>query len=47
VGATTNKNRDRLQIKFAQIKEELQKELNAPAASQSNPKNQEKTLSRA
>jgi cytochrome c biogenesis protein len=45
VGGTTNKNRDKFQIKFEQIKTALREELGAPAAGNNIPKSQEKTLS--
>jgi cytochrome c biogenesis protein ResB len=52
VGGTTNKNRDRFQAKFEQIKTALQEELGGQAATKIdtktiNPKNEEKTLTKA
>jgi cytochrome c biogenesis protein len=44
VGGTTNKNRDRFQAKFEQIKTALQQELGGDAT---NSKNQENTLTKA
>ncbi len=45
VGGTTNKNRDRFQLKFEQIKTALREELGSEAPP--NPKQDEKTLSPA
>jgi cytochrome c biogenesis protein len=47
MGGTTNKNRDRFQIKFDQIKTALQAELGGDAAGEKNPQNQENTLTKA
>ena len=47
VGGTTNKNRDRFQAKFEQIKIALQKELGAVTASKVNQEIEDKTLTKA
>ncbi len=47
VGGTTNKNRDRFKAKFDQIKEALEEELGSSADSKTNPKIEEKTLTKA
>jgi cytochrome c biogenesis protein len=47
VGGTTNKNRERFQAKFEQIKTALQEELSAPGAAGNNYKNEVKTLTKA
>jgi cytochrome c biogenesis protein len=47
VGGTTNKNRDRFQIKFEQIKTALREELSGEAAANPNQKTEDKTLSQA
>jgi cytochrome c biogenesis protein len=47
VGGTTNKNRDRFQAKFEQIKAALQEELGGNSAAKSNEKFEEKTLTKA
>jgi len=46
LGGTTNKNRERFQAKFEQIKTALQDEFSKPAAGNDN-KNEEKTLTKA
>jgi hypothetical protein len=47
VGGTTNKNRERFQAKFEQIKTALQEELSGPGAAGNNHKNEVKTLTKA
>jgi cytochrome c biogenesis protein len=47
VGGTTNKNRERFQAKFEQIKTALQEELSGPGAAGNNHKNEVKTLAKA
>jgi cytochrome c biogenesis protein len=47
VGGTTNKNRDRFQTKFEQIKTALQEELGGAVNSKTNQKNEDKTLTKA
>ena len=45
VGGTTNKNRDRYQLKFEQIKAALREELGSEAAANSNSKREKNVLS--
>jgi cytochrome c biogenesis protein len=47
VGGTTNKNRDRFQAKFEQIKAALREQLGGPAAVDLNRKTEAKTLTKA
>jgi cytochrome c biogenesis protein ResB len=47
MGGTANKNRERFQAKFEQIKTALQEEFGGDAATKSNQKTAEKTLTTA